>query len=200
MAILGRVTNRAAAALRATALAGTILLASGCAAFSPVQTDYDYDAADGVPLTIEGLDLRDLAVVVPAKGGTGIVVGQAINRTTSAVDVTFAVKPGHPPRRPSPCRPTRARRSRMPRPASRSPASRSRPARWCEMTVTTDEAGANIVKVPVLRQPGLLRGPHRLVLLTPGGSRVENMPSAPLRRRRVVHSRRGRAGAQTSNL
>ncbi len=45
-----------------------------------------------MPLTIVGLDLRDLAVVVPAKGETGIVVGQAVNRTTNAVDVTFAVE------------------------------------------------------------------------------------------------------------
>ncbi|MFL6078457.1 MAG: hypothetical protein ACJ714_00875, partial [Ornithinibacter sp.] len=84
-------TNRAASALRAAALAGAILLASGCATFSPVQTDYDYDSADGVPLTIDGLDLRDLAVVVPTKGEAGVVVGQAVNRSTSAVEVTFAV-------------------------------------------------------------------------------------------------------------
>ena len=97
MAILGRVTNRAASVLRASALAGIVLLASGCAsAFSPVQTDYDYEAADGVRLSIVGLDLRDLAVVVPAKGGTGLVVGQAVNRSTSAVDVTFAVEGAHP--------------------------------------------------------------------------------------------------------
>ncbi len=154
MAILGRVTNRAANALRATALAGTILLASGCAsAFSPVQTDYAVDAGDGVPLTIEGLDLRDLAVVVPAKGGTGIVVGQAINRTTSAVDVTFAVSGSPTP-------------ANVAVPASSGeslsdggtgveiPGIPVAPGEMVEMTVTTDEAGANIVKVPVLPNLG----------------------------------------------
>ena len=153
MAILGRVTNRAAAALRATALAGTILLASGCAVFSPIQTDYDYDAADGVPLTIAGLDLRDLAVVVPAKGETGIVVGQAVNRTTSAVDVTFAVAGA-----PSP--------ATVAVPASSGktlsdaatgieiPGIPVAPGEMVEMTVTTDEAGANVVKVPVLPNLG----------------------------------------------
>ena len=133
MAILGRVTNRAASVLRASALAGTILLASGCAsAFSPVQTDYAYDAGDGVPLSIVGLDLRDLAVVVPAKGETGIVVGQAVNRSTSAVDVTFAVEGAPGSRPPSPSRPARAEtlsdatdRRRDPRHPGR------RPARWC---------------------------------------------------------------------
>ena len=155
MAILGRVTNRAASVLRASALAGTILLASGCAsAFSPVQTDFDYDAADGVPLTIVGLDLRDLAVVVPAKGGTGIVVGQAVNRSTSAVDVTFAVEgapsPGHRrrPRQLGQDALGRHHRRRDPRhPASP-------PATMVQMTVTTDEAGANVVTVPVLANTG----------------------------------------------
>jgi hypothetical protein len=154
MAILGRVTNRAASVLRASAVAGTILLASGCAsAFSPIQTDYDYDAADGVPLTIEGLDLRDLAIVVPAKGGTGTVIGQAVNRSTSAVDVTFSV-------------------AGAPAPASVAvPASSGKtlsdavtgveipgipvaPGEMVELTVTTPEAGDNVVMVPVLVNKG----------------------------------------------
>jgi hypothetical protein len=154
MAILGRVTNRAASVLRASALTGTILLASGCAsAFSPVQTDYDYEAADGVRLSIVGLDLRDLAVVVPAKGGTGLVVGQAVNRSTSAVDVTFAVEGA-----PSP--------ATVAVPASSGktlsdatngveiPGIPQAPGATVQLTVTTDEAGANIVTVPVLANRG----------------------------------------------
>jgi hypothetical protein len=153
MAILGRVTNRAASALRASALAGTILLASGCAVFSPVQTDYDYDSADGVPLTIAGLDLRDLAVVVPAKGGTGLVVGQAVNRSTSAVDVTFAVEGAPTP-------------ATVAIPASSGktlsdaatgieiPGIPVGPGETVQMTVTTAEAGANVVTVPVLPNRG----------------------------------------------
>ena len=163
MAILGRVTNRAAAALRATALTGTILLASGCAVFSPIQTDYDYDAADGVPLTIEGLDLRDLAVVVPAEGGTGIVVGQAINRTTSAVDVTFAVTGAPTPAVvavPASSGKTLSEAST----GVEIPGIPVAPGEMVEMTVTTDEAGANIVKVPVLANIGYYKD------LTPSSS------------------------------
>jgi hypothetical protein len=154
MAILGRVTNRAASLLRASALAGTILLASGCAsAFSPIQTDFDYDAADGVPLTLVGLDLRDLALVVPAKGGTGIVVGQAINRSSSAVDVTFAVSGAPTP-------------AVVAVPASSGktlsdaatgveiPGIPVAPGETVQMTVTTAEAGANVVTVPVLANTG----------------------------------------------
>ena len=135
-------------------MAGTILLASGCAsAFSPIQTDFDYDSADGVPLTIEGLDLRDLAIVVPEKGGTGIVVGQAVNRSTSAVDVTFAVTGAPTP-------------ATVAVPASSGktlsdatngveiPGIPEAPGATVQLTVTTDEAGANIVSVPVLPNTG----------------------------------------------
>jgi hypothetical protein len=157
MAILGPVTNRAAPVLRACALAGTVLLASGCAsAFSPVQTDFDYEAADGVRLSIVGLDLRDLAVVVPAKGGTGLVIGQAVNRSTSAVDVTFAVEGAPGP-------------ATVAVPASSGktlsdatngveiPGIPQAPGATVQLTVTTDEAGANIVTVPVLKNTGYYR-------------------------------------------
>jgi len=157
-AILGRVTNRAASVLRVSALAGTILLASGCAStFSPVQTSYASDAGDGVPLSIVGLDLRGLAVVVPAQGETGIVVGQAVNRSTSAVDVTFAVAGAPTP-------------ATVAVPASSGktlsdaatgveiPGIPVPPGAMVEMTVTTDEAGANVVNVPVLVNKGVYAG------------------------------------------
>jgi hypothetical protein len=86
------VTTRAALALRATALLAATLIASGCAVFSPTQTDYDYPAADGVRLSIPGLELRNLAIVLEEEGGTGVVIGQAVNNGTSSVDVTFAVE------------------------------------------------------------------------------------------------------------
>ncbi len=153
MAILGRVTNRAAPALRATALAGTALLLSGCAVFSPVQTDYDYEPADGVSFTITGLDLRNLAVVVPAEGGTGTIVGQAVNRATSAVDVTFAVDGATAPA--TVAVPAGSGTSltgdggRVEIPGIPAP-----PGSTVQLTVTTDEAGANVVRVPVLPNIG----------------------------------------------
>jgi len=154
MAILGRVTNRAAPVLRVSALAGTILLASGCAsAFSPVQTSYASDAGDGVPLSIVGLDLRGLAVVVPAQGETGIVVGQAVNRSTSAVDVTFAVAGAPTPATVA----VPASSGKTLSDASTGveiPGIPQPPGATVQMTVTTDEAGANIVNVPVLPNTG----------------------------------------------
>jgi len=156
MAILGRVTNRAASVLRASALVGTLLLASGCAsAFSPIQTSYASDAGDGVPLSIVGLDLRGLAVVVPAKGGTGIVVGQAVNRSTSAVDVTFAVE-GAPTPATTAVPASSGKTLSDPTAGVEIPGIPVAPGATVRMTVTTDEAGANVVTVPVLAN----RGPY----------------------------------------
>ncbi len=85
-------TTRAALALRATALLAASLLASGCATFSPTQTDYDYPASDGVALSIPGLELRNLALVVENSDGPAVLIGQAVNRGSSAVNVTFGVE------------------------------------------------------------------------------------------------------------
>jgi hypothetical protein len=157
MAILGRVKIRAAALLRASALTGTALLVSGCAVFSPMQTDYDYEAADGVRLSIVGLELRNLLVVVPAPGETGIVVGQAVNKASSAVDVTFAVEGATSP-------------TTVTVPANSGdtlsgaavnveiPGVPVAPGGLAQMTVTTDVAGVNLVQVPVLPTPGFYSG------------------------------------------
>ena len=158
MAILGRVTNRAASVLRASALAGTILLASGCATvFSPVQTDYAVDAGDGVPLSIVGLDLRGLAVVVPAQGETGIVVGQAVNRSSSAVEVTFAVE-GAPAPATVAVPASSGRTLSDATTGVEIPGIPVAPGTMVQMTVTTPEAGANVVTVPVLVNKGIYAG------------------------------------------
>ena len=103
--------------------------------------------------------------MVPAEGGTGIVIGQAVNRSTSAVDVTFGVAGAPTP-------------ATVAVPASSGktlsdaatgveiPGIPAAPGEMVEMTVTTAEAGENVVKVPVLREHRLLLGPHRLVLVT----------------------------------
>jgi hypothetical protein len=120
-----------------------------------VQTSYASDAGDGVPLTIVGLDLRGLAIVVPAQGETGIVVGQAVNRSTSAVDVTFAVEGA-----PTPATvavPASSGKTLSDATAGvEIPGIPVAPGSMVLMTVTTPEAGANVVNVPVL----VNRGPY----------------------------------------
>lgn len=158
MDILGPVTTRAASVLRATALAGAVLLASGCAVFSPVQTDYAYQPADGPGLDTGAVQLRNLVVVAAEEGASGVLVGQAVNDSAESVELTFAV--------------AGATGSADQPPASRVvPASSGGaistdgsqvvlagvpqgPGGLVELTVGTPETGQNIVQVPVLAPTG----------------------------------------------
>jgi hypothetical protein len=157
-AILSRVTNRAATVLRLAAVAAATLLASGCAVFSPVQTDEPYIPADGVRLTITGLELRNLAVVTTSEGGSGVVVGQVVNDGSSAVDVQFGVQggSGSPASTAVP-----AHSGDTISDATRKVELSSLPAKAGQMvtlTVTTREAGENVVLVPVLLDQGIYEG------------------------------------------
>ena len=94
------------------------------------------------------------------------MIGQAVNRSTSAVDVTFAVAGAPTP-------------ATVAVPASSGktlsdaangveiPGIPAAPGEIVQLTVTTDEAGANVVTVPVLREHRLLRGPHRGLVRDP---------------------------------
>ncbi|MFC7491151.1 MULTISPECIES: hypothetical protein [unclassified Knoellia] len=80
--------HRLRAALAAAVLGTTLL--GGCAVFSPVQTDYNYQAADGVNTTFGDLEVRGLLVVADAKDGQGTVVGQLVNTSNEDIEVAFA--------------------------------------------------------------------------------------------------------------
>ncbi|PKW26635.1 hypothetical protein [Phycicoccus duodecadis] len=141
-------TNRAASTLRLTGILGATLLASGCAVFSPVQTDYPYIPADGVRLTIPGLDLRNLVVVASEKGGQGVLVGQAVNETPDAVDVVFAV--GDAQTTPTAVPALSGSSLGGNGSAVGVGAVPVAPGEMVELSVTTREAGRNVVRVPVL--------------------------------------------------
>ncbi len=68
--------RRTLPALAAGAIAVT--LTAGCQVFSPVQTDVAYAPADGVPVDIGQLALRDL-VLVGDGSGEAVVSGSAVN-------------------------------------------------------------------------------------------------------------------------
>lgn len=141
-------TNRAASTLRLTGILGATLLASGCAVFSPVQTDYPYVPADGVRLTIPGLDLRNLVVVASGKGAQGVLVGQAVNTSTDAVDVVFAVGDAQTSPTAIPALSGSSIGSAG-SPVGVGPVPVP-PGQLVELSVTTREAGRNVVRVPVL--------------------------------------------------
>lgn len=149
-AILSGVTNRATSALRLTALAASSALLAGCAVFSPVQTGESYIPADGVDVTIPGLALRNVAVVTAEKGGPGVVIGQAVNNGTSAVDVAFSLQGSseEPVRTAVPASSGSAISDDTKKVELKAvPAA---PGTMVTLVVTTQEAGQNIVSVPVL--------------------------------------------------
>ena len=152
-----RVTNRAALALRAAALAGATLLASGCAVFSPVQTDEPYIPADGVALSTTDLELRNLALVSSAAGADAVVVGQAVNSGTSAVQVSFGVSGGGAgatatvPATSGETLSDETTRVTL-------PALAAGPGEVVELVVTTSGSGQNIITVPVLLAKGQYEG------------------------------------------
>lgn len=74
---------------------GTTLL-GGCAVFNPQQTDYAYQAADGVNVTFGDLDVRGLAVIADSKGAPGVLIGQLVNTSNDDLDVSLASEGSQP--------------------------------------------------------------------------------------------------------
>ena len=146
-------TTRAASVLRATALAAVGLLVAGCSTFSPVQTEYDYPAADGVRLSIDGLELRNLAIVAAEADGPGVVIGQAVNPSAAAVDVSFSLGDS-----PTPAETTVPAGSGDALPEVSIESVPGAPGDTVELTVSTPEAGQNVVRVPVLAPTGYYEG------------------------------------------
>ena len=73
------------AALVLTATAGL----SGCAVFSPVQTQESYQPADGVAVDLGSLRIDNLLVVAPTKDGPGTVSASIVNGTGQDVAIAF---------------------------------------------------------------------------------------------------------------
>ena len=81
--------TRASRAAAAVAFAAAALL-SGCQLASPIQTNQPYNPADGVPVPLGDVQIRDLVIVADAKGGPGTLSGSLINTGSTAQTVTFA--------------------------------------------------------------------------------------------------------------
>jgi hypothetical protein len=144
------VTNRAANALRLTAAAAAALLVSGCAVFSPVQTNEPYIPAEGVPLEIPGLALRNLAVVTGTDAASGVLVGQVVNESSSPVDVTFGIQGGAQAAEPTSVAAYSGETISDSAEQVELPGLPAPPGAMVTLTVTTAEAGLNVVLVPVL--------------------------------------------------
>ncbi|WP_313023187.1 hypothetical protein [Mobilicoccus sp.] len=84
-------------ASRAILLAPIVGLAlAGCQWTSPIQTEKQYDPADGRSVSLGGVKVDNLLVVAEKKGAEGTLVGLGVNNTNQPVQVTFAVPEGQP--------------------------------------------------------------------------------------------------------
>ncbi len=126
-----------------------VVALSGCSLFSPAATSFPQIQADGVPLTIEGVEFENLVVVAPARGARGVLTGQAVNVTGQPIEVAVSVD-----ERGAPARFTLAPFagdgiSSMPTNVDLGPIPVI-PGATVTLVVSTPEAGANEVSVPVL--------------------------------------------------
>lgn len=164
----------------ATIVAGMLAL-SGCQAFSPIQTDVAYQPADGVAVDLGDVQIRDLLIVSAAKGEIGTLSGLVINKGNAPVTVTFTTGPGvgglakaFAPAGGQ----TRLSGVEGAKPVTlpRIPAA---PGDVIKVVVSTPDAGAPAVSVPVLPPTGYYATitPPPVPIATPGP--VQPIPTTP---------------------
>jgi hypothetical protein len=78
------------------AVAGAALVLSACQTQSPIQTDVPYVAADGVPVDLGSVQLRDLVVISGGKDKAGVLSASVSNSGSEAQRISFALPQGQP--------------------------------------------------------------------------------------------------------
>lgn len=81
--------------LPAAAIGAAVLL-SACQTQSPIQTDVTYDPADGVPVNLGSVQLRDLVVISSGKDKPGVLSASVSNTGSSSARIAFALSNGSP--------------------------------------------------------------------------------------------------------
>jgi hypothetical protein len=70
---------------------GAALALSACQTQSPIQTNVMYDPADGVPVDLGSVQLRDLVVVGSGKDKPGVLSASVSNTGSQAERIAFAL-------------------------------------------------------------------------------------------------------------
>jgi hypothetical protein len=78
------------------AVAGAALALSACQTQSPIQTDVPYVPADGVPVDLGAVQLRDLVVISNGKDKAGVLSASVSNNSGDARRISFALPQGQP--------------------------------------------------------------------------------------------------------
>jgi hypothetical protein len=80
----------------ALAVAGAALALSACQTQSPIQTDVQYVPADGVPVDLGAVQLRDLVVISGGKDTPGGLSASVRNTSGQAQRIASALPQGQP--------------------------------------------------------------------------------------------------------
>ena len=78
------------------AVAGAALALSACQTQSPIQTDVAYVAADGVPVDLGAVQIRDLVVISGGKDKAGVLSASVSNTSGEAQRIAFALPKAQP--------------------------------------------------------------------------------------------------------
>jgi hypothetical protein len=78
------------------AVAGAALALSACQTQSPMQTDVSYVPADGVPVDLGTVQIRDLVVISGGKDKPGVLSASVSNTSGEAQRIAFALPQGEP--------------------------------------------------------------------------------------------------------
>jgi hypothetical protein len=78
------------------AAVGAALALSACQTQSPIQTDVPYVAADGVPVDLGAVQLRDLVVISGGKDKPGVLSAAVSNTSGQAQRIAFSLPQAQP--------------------------------------------------------------------------------------------------------
>jgi hypothetical protein len=78
------------------ALACAALALSACQTQSPIQTDVTYVPADGVPVDLGAIQVRDLVVISGGKDQAGVLSASVSNNSGEAQRIAFALPQAQP--------------------------------------------------------------------------------------------------------
>ncbi len=127
---------------------------------SPVQTNSNVQTADGVPVDLGSIQIRDLLIIAADQGGPGVLVGQVVNQGTATTKVDFAsagatstsdVVSTDVPANDSVTLSTSSTQLTL-------PSVSTAPGGLMSLQVHTADHGVNTVQVPVLPPEGLYGG------------------------------------------
>lgn len=133
------------------AVAAAALALSACQTQSPIQTDVPYVAADGVPVDLGAVQLRDLVVVSGGKDEAGVLSASVSNTSGEAQRIAFSIGQDQPVYAESPAHSERRLSDGTQVQLPSVPVS---PGDVVTLNVQTPTAPAVVVVVPVLNASG----------------------------------------------